>query len=346
MPLSRQRRAFTLIELLVVVAIIALLMALLLPAVQRVREAADSASCRNNLRQLAIAALNYHNTHGAFMPSNAIPPTSTLGGFSPPGTFSGIWEDPRFPGLPWGTHGWPAFILPYIEGDNLQRIINFNYPAYTPHFQEYGQDPRSPAEGLFNMGAPAPGAGAEGFGDLVNKQAATSMPKLFVCPSAARGKNGYPTLQKDYGINGGTQNGGCCTERRTDRANNGIASLGSQVTIAEVQDGTSNTFMFLELTNNAFHGRMDEGYGSNPFFFVQEAGQGIVMGSSNGQLSGVIPPNTAMSNLRGAHSDHGARGVHAAMVDGHVVWVSNSVNTTIYYNCFTRAGGEPTQPEF
>src|ERR1700686_5084373 len=108
---SRGRRGFTLIELLVVIAIIAILIGLLLPAVQKVREAANRAKCENTLKQLGVAAHNYHDTYGQFPPAVQVYTTQTAGQNN-----MCSWYNNPMPGP-----NWAVLMLPFIEQDGLYR---------------------------------------------------------------------------------------------------------------------------------------------------------------------------------------------------------------------------------
>jgi prepilin-type N-terminal cleavage/methylation domain-containing protein/prepilin-type processing-associated H-X9-DG protein len=211
--MSRRRTAFTLIELLVVMAIIAILVGLLLPAVQKAREAANRTTCQNNLRQVGLALHMYHDSVGTFPPGylHQIP-----GAQPTPSPFHRLIGDRfRFRRLAVNAApgwGWPSLLLPYVEQAPLFDSIRFDLPVEAPS----------------------------------NLAGRTTLLNVYTCPSdnhtgvftvfialnsfplADAATNSYAGCYGDYGP-------------ITQAAGKGLFYENSHLTIADIHDGTSNT---------------------------------------------------------------------------------------------------------
>ncbi|ODU01361.1 MAG: hypothetical protein ABS79_01805 [Planctomycetes bacterium SCN 63-9] len=222
---SRPRaRGFTLIELLVVIAIIAVLIALLLPAVQSAREAARRIQCTNNLKQLGLAAHNYHDVNNVFPPG--------CGYAAAPQVFGNL--TPRRVNTPFIS------MLQFYEGSNLYAALNTNYHIYqcvNTTVIEAGMNtlwcPSDPIVAQRNL-RPA-GGDFSGWcpGKAVYMNYTSYMGNAGIWCADARPQSGdssWPHSNASEYLNAG----------------NGVMWIGRSVGIDAVSDGTSNTFLFAE----------------------------------------------------------------------------------------------------
>jgi prepilin-type N-terminal cleavage/methylation domain-containing protein len=345
------RRAFTLIELLVVIAIIAILIGLLLPAVQKVREAAARSKCTNNIKQLLIGIHAFHDTNQRLPPGAA-------NDVSPFGTDTAVR---------WGS-SWKVYILPFIEQAAIGNQWQYaNQSGYTnPQITNITNNvtipiyrcPSSPVPDTFNRGGAAARMMVDSYTGIAG--AVTNVGAGF----------GQVPPSQVYNVT-------CCNGGTAQATDTGVFYAGSVVKLTSITDGTSNTWIvgeqsdFLRDPNNQ---PLTAGYnaatGNSGGLYGWTMGAAHPIGGDQKNFgdgrhfncttvryrinqTGIVPAgtagNTSTAHNAGVNNDSGPNfplmsphtgGVNVGIGDGSVRFARNSLDLAVLSALCTRATGE------
>lgn len=325
----RQRSAFTLIELLVVIAIIAILIGLLLPAVQKVREAAARSQCQNNLKQIAVAATNYEGTNGRYPCGLNIPDAAQMPNansnwllFSSNVTrFGGEAPDPtRF-------SNWVIDTLPFLELTILYNQLNLSQPTG--------------ASGTYaNVNGTQTAPGAQPIKVLI-------CPADQLLPPVVQFSGNFFGLIS-YGGNAGS--GSFDYYGNFNLAKAGIYYISSRLRVTDILDGSSNTVFFGERYHydpawdqSPPSGNKINTYGGWAWTNVN-AMEDLTLSSGgvqiNTQWQGASADKFGDTRLSAFGSGH-VGGANFAFADGSVRFLPNSTPVATLSAMLTRNGGEP-----
>ena len=298
------RRGFTLIELLVVIAIIAVLIALLLPAVQSTRNAAAKSQCQNNLKQMGLALNNFHETNRVFPASG----WTTVGPGNPAGKFV----------------GWRPLILPYLEQGTLRKLYDINSNWWE------GTNPVTAAVPVLTFKCPS-SVTRSGVTTAVAKPPRPAM--IFSNPVA-------PTdYEAIMGVQPASINPHLPTALYNAANRFSIMSRNSAARFADVRDGTSSTIAVVECAARprVYRGQLENTALSNdqgicwadsegPFSFDGARADGAAEGC--GPAGGC---NRAMNgkNDNEPYSFHSG-GANCLFVDGKVRFLNQSINIAVF----------------
>lgn len=307
---SHRRPAFTLIELLVVIAIIAILIGLLLPAVQKIREAANRMKCSNNLKQLGLGLHNHHDAFGEF------PAALKVHAY-----INGEEKD----------HSWTPQILPFIEQDNLFRRYNFNLRWDEGANTAAGGPIRETVKIFLCPSAPQSGRHANrGCLDY-----AATTERNWPNPNVSSREAPFVSTGDPLfiGVLGHT------------KYENGVIRPCSR-TFASVTDGTSNTMILAECAarNRRFHmgkevsGSWTAGPWANPGSRLQIGGC-----NPNDPTANVGPNAVNCINNKEIYAFHPG-GANILMCDGSVRFLKQTVHIDLVLQLLTRDRGEVNTP--
>ncbi|MDX1946057.1 MAG: DUF1559 domain-containing protein [Pirellulaceae bacterium] len=306
MHTAPRRPGFTLVELLVVIAIIGVLVALLLPAVQAAREAARRTQCKNNLKQLAVAIHNYHDTLRTFPPGYISNNPGVLG--------SSTWCQTNKTNNNQGTP-WTVLILPFAEQKGLYESFDFNVP-----FQDDSNQMAGPND-------------------------ARIVPlKMYQCPSDVRddiaagvtNTNRGKYWSSYFGVQGGGAapdcgNTTCSPPNERAMYVSGVLFGGSRLGFQNVTDGTANVFLLGESRyGNASWGTS-----------AKQDGCAYARNLAGAQDAINLYKTQGVHDTRGFSSFHNG-GCHFALVDGSVHFVSQNIDLNLYRQLGRRDDGLPS----
>jgi prepilin-type N-terminal cleavage/methylation domain-containing protein/prepilin-type processing-associated H-X9-DG protein len=356
---------FTLIELLVVIAIIAVLVGLLLPAVQKVREAANRMKCSNNLKQLALACHNYHDAQGAFPPGSALNPgwiSTNQSGW----TGNGGWQ--------FDQGSYMVYILPYVEQSNLyNQLVNMGLgtpntdpitracsngilPVIMPLY-------RCPSDSFHNGDAPFYNYAAN-YGATMTCFNTSCNYDPFYTPYCAAGPCGtpYPPTSLLAGL---------AFQCDFDGPNHGMFYEGQKPTspkirMASVTDGTSNTILLGEILAGQSSAESYSCCNNIPWNTTNSLNRGWAS-FDNGETTALIPinyychtyevdPNGTCSctdssgnpdptvnawnwNVCAGYKSYHTGGAQFAFVDGSVHFINQNVDQLTLIKLSERADG-------